>query len=239
MATPSQASVSHSFRDNLTQAELPERRIAEGARAFRDMWDRIFDTEPPEDPQQGGSRGSYFCLAEPGNHDGLVWSDRPTLTWQGPATAVGLYSADNPLSPLWTQPLSDTDQLTWINGLKANGEDEPIYQATYNGEERLTPGETYIWKVQQALTDVPIYITIMPTAGHQQIAIELDTLEMTLSNEGMDRDAIALRKADVLADQNLWNDFWYHIGLIETPSDELADVMAATVGTWCPSASAT
>ena len=234
IAVPAQASIFHSFLDNLTPSESSEDLDYGDSYALRDMWKRIFDTEPPEDPQQGGSRGSYFCLAEPGSHDGLVWSDRPTLAWQGPALEVGLYDADNPLNPLWSQSISDADQLTWINGLEANGKDEPIYRVTYDGEETLPPSEAYIWKVQQPSTDVPIYITLMPTADHQQIATELDTLELALRNEGADEDVIALRKADFFASQDLWNDFWYHIGLIQTPANELADVMEAAIGTWCP-----
>ena len=214
--------------------EPPEDIQRDGSYAFRDLWESIFKTEPPEDPQRGGSRGSYFCLAEPGSHDGMVWSDRPTLVWQGPATAVGLYSSDNPLEPIWTQAISEANHLGWIDGLEANGEDESIYQVTYDGGDILTPGETYVWKVQQPMVERPVYITMMPTSEHQEIAADLEALELELENEGLDGDAIALRKASFFATQNLWNDFWYQISTLETPSEEVAAVMEAAVGTWCP-----
>ncbi|MEM9214942.1 MAG: hypothetical protein AAGD25_11420 [Cyanobacteria bacterium P01_F01_bin.150] len=233
-SAPTPAPDLHAFWDTIIQSNPPEELDRDGSRAFRNLWNSIFETEPPDDPQQSGSRGDYFCLAEPGSHDGMAWSDRPTLTWQGDTRAISIYSSENPLIALWTHELSEDDQLTWVDGSKANGEDKPIYRVTYDGEEHLKPGETYIWKIQQALADIPVHITLMPSSNQQQIRIELEALEMTLAVEELDGDAIALRKADFFASHHLWNDFWYYLGLIESPSGELSNLMEGAIGTWCP-----
>ena len=212
---------------------VPNEIVSAQALDFPSLWQRLFETEPPEPPRDG-SRGPLFCAVEPEDNSGRVWSDRPTFVWQGFASAIALYPSNSLTDPLWTHELSETDQIPWIDGMAANGEDQPIYQVTYGGDTALQPGEQYLWKIQKPISPATIWITAIPEDEKEATTEAVDSLEETLRQSGLDEDAIALKRAAYFAEQTLWYDFWQAVVSVEQPSDELRTVMERTVGTWCP-----
>ncbi|MGJ3251910.1 MAG: hypothetical protein ACFE0J_12370 [Elainellaceae cyanobacterium] len=160
-----------------------------------------------------------------------VWSDRPTLVWQGSASSVELYQQGGS-EPIWTYPLSESDQIPGLDGAQTEEFDEPVYQVTYDGEP-LEPGQAYVWRVIQPFAPRPISFQIMTTEEQEKITDDLTALESQLEAEDTD-ETLAIQKADYFADQQLWSDFWQQILAVESPSDELKTVLDETIAELCP-----
>lgn len=88
--------------------------------------------------------------------------------------------------------------------------------------------------LSSGITQPPIWISVLPEGDQGAIAQALVTLEVTLRQEGLDEDAIALQRADYFADQCLWDDFWHEVMSIEHPSEDLQTLRESTLSTLCP-----
>lgn len=198
------------------------------AQANPQWWSRIFRSRPPDPPFEGGGRptGSVFCAIAPArtlpnSERPLASIDRPTLVWQGNLQAVELWQAEQP-EPLWK----------WDEA-EATGDRPQAVQFTTETAYRLTadivlePNQSYEWRVYRPLFRHAIVIRFNAISADQQTAIEQN---LPSSSD----EASVIRRADYLASQQLWDDFWQEMLSIDQPSDPLNQALSETISRLCP-----
>lgn len=194
----------------------PYDTIAGGGQVWN-VWRSIFDSDPPFDTRDGGNRGEGFCRIAPVETEGaLVVGDRPTFIWRGNAERVEIELADGSISsiPLPSEPDSTLHIYT-------------------NDRLLLQPGEVYRWRIQpQGLAFSPwLYAEVVDAETQASVRAALHQIEMEMSGEA--EEAIALAKADYLAAQQLWTDFWREILSVESPSATLTGAIQELTQNLC------
>jgi hypothetical protein len=182
--------------------------------SFQSLWAQIVSSPPPAPVRRGGSRGSYFCPVAP-ERSSAVWSDRPTLVWQGSVARVELVTDDLAMT-LWSKDIT-ADQI-------ASAAIESEYQ-TYRVtvDVPVRSGQPYRWRIYQSLVEEPFTIPFQTLSVEEKQRVEV---ELTM-------DAV-LQRANVFAKLQLWSDFWYEILTIEQPSPEVTQMIEATFTHLCP-----
>ena len=176
-------------------------------------WRRIFDSwlsqEPPEPPRNGGSRpidGEGVCWAAPFMmpETAMVWSDRPTFTWQSPEgmiTRLEVQPSDDRHPPL-SYPISAEDQVR----------DTPIptYQLTL--EDTLEPGVTYEWRMYRPVPSQPdleeriprfVRFEILEGEERDRITTELAQLEETVPENEIGGERATFQRIQFFVGQGL------------------------------------
>jgi hypothetical protein len=166
-----------------------------------------------------GTRGT--CPIAPGLlGKRLIWHERPLFLWQG--RGVELRVRDRA-----------TSQVIWRQALEAAQE-----SAVYSGTIPLQPGKLYQWQVT-GRSDNWHTFDMMPTAQRQTIAAELQSLERQQQSMGASPEAIALKKAEFFADQELWSDALQTVFEVNNPSTAFVEQQEAYVRSLCTVSSAT
>ncbi|MEO1210461.1 MAG: hypothetical protein AAFX78_13050 [Cyanobacteria bacterium J06638_20] len=206
-------------------------------------WRRIFDgwlsQEPPEPPRNGGSRpidGEGVCWAAPFMmpETAMVWSDRPTFTWQSPEgmiTRLEVQPSDDRHPPL-SYPISVEDQVR----------DTPIptYQLTL--EDALELGVTYEWRMYRSVPSQPdleeriprfVRFEILEGEERDRITTELAQLEATLTEDEITGDDATFQRALFFASQGLVAEMSQTLLSQPDPSETLEVVIDDLMAAFC------
>lgn len=228
---------------------FPSLLLPAQAMDFKALWSRFFKTDPPEPGAPGGTRDRFrFCAPKPGvlldstvipdNAPTPIWSDRPSFVfeWKAEPIEIALYRVGES-KPLWTQPMTEADQVTWVERVDRDGDAISVYHVTYNGTTILSAEEDYTWIVSSNDSGVvapDIEVEVISEDEQRAIAQWLSNLETLERLNGGDEEAIALQRANYFADRGLWNDFWHEVMSLESPSEELQNLSEATLHWFCP-----
>ncbi|MEO1146841.1 MAG: hypothetical protein AAFY26_14750 [Cyanobacteria bacterium J06638_22] len=206
-------------------------------------WRRIFEgwlsQEPPVDPRNGGSRpadGEGVCWVAPFSMPttAVVWSDRPTFTWQSPegqVTQLELQPSDDRHAPL-TYPISADNQIL----------DTPVptYQLTL--DRALEPGVTYEWRMYRPLPSQPeleeriprfVRVEVMAAEERDGIATELTQLEETHMEQGIEGEDATFQRAAFFGERGLLAEMWQTLLSQPEPSEDLEGAIADTLTSLC------
>ncbi|MGF1536807.1 MAG: hypothetical protein ACFB4J_10045 [Elainellaceae cyanobacterium] len=173
----------------------------------------------------GGSRGNSpasavgdLCLMAPlTSTENIevtqVWTDRPTLVWDGAVERVELqrYESGEPI------PWQATEAQGYV---------------TYDGDFLLLSGQIYAWLVYTVDADQPVKVPFVTLTAAQQLKIRQDLYQ--LEAEGDSPEDRAKRRADYFAERGLWSDFWAEVLSVENPSPEMASLIAEAPEQLCP-----
>lgn len=207
---------------------------------WRRMVERWLAQEPPEPPNNGGSRpvdGDRICWIAPFAmpETAVVGSDRPTLTWQSPAgavTQVELRPSDDRHPPL-LYPISAANQI--------RNTPIPVYQLTL--DHPLEADVTYEWRMYRPVPSLPnvqepisrfVRFQVLPPERRDRLTTELARLEQTQTAQGIAGEAATLERAQLFADEQLWSDLWHTLLTQPDPSEALEGAIATTLETACP-----
>jgi hypothetical protein len=203
--------------------------------SLRDLWNNIFDSNPPDPPSNGGSRGDLFCPIAPNAlpNTAMVLSDHPTLTWVSSPGSVKRVEILQGETVIWSSLISDVHQVQ-----------SPIpnptiatYQITV--DYTLEPGQQYQWRTIR-FDNVVLRSTrfqMLAAEERNRITQDLNQLNQKLSNDRITEDATTLQRASFFANQQLWAEFWDEVLSIQHPASELNTVVAETITTFCPTSS--
>ena len=206
---------------------------------WRRMVERWLAQEPPENPNNGGSRpvdGDRICWIAPFAmpETAVVWSDRPTLTWQSPAgavTQVELRPSDDRHPPL-VYPISAANQI--------RNTPIPLYQLTL--DHPLEPDVTYEWRMYRPVPSLPnvqeplsrfVRFEVLATESRDRLTTELTQLEQTQTEQGIAGEEATLQRAQLFTEQQLWSDLWHTLLSQPDPSEALEGAIATTLETAC------
>lgn len=221
------------------QASSPESdRIAPPRLGWRSLLN-LFTQEPPEPPNNGGSRPlniNNLCWIAPVSQSdaAVVGSDRPTLTWYSPndiITQVQLTPTDHRHPPLIYDISADQHKLNT---------DLSIYQFT--PEHPLEAGVTYEWQMYQAIpgqTDLgaPLpyveQIRVMTTEESDRLAADLAQQEQNQIAQGMVGEAAVLQRSAFFGQRGLWAEMWTILLSQSEPSEELEQAISDTITSLC------
>jgi hypothetical protein len=198
--------------------------------ASESWWDIIFRSPPPDPPQPKGSRpaSNDFCAISPpetlpNRKLPLVSTHPPTLVWQGNVEAVELRRLGQ-AQPLWTWGVAEHTAVKQLRPVQLTAAN--VYQVTANVE--LQPGQQYEWRVKQPLSRGAIPIRFAVVSAQQQAEIGR---RLPLPASRVESQIIP--RADYLASQQLWGDFWREVLSIKHPSDQLNQALGRTISRLC------
>lgn len=206
-------------------------------------WRRIFEgwlsQEPPEAPRNGGSRpidGEGVCWVAPFGMpaNAVVWSDRPTFTWQSPEGQVTQLdvrvSGSN--EPLVSQTISDEHLIL--------DTPTPTYQLTLDSP--LEPGAIYEWRMYRPVPSqpdleepIPRFVRFEMIEGEERdrIAAELAQLGETLTEQGVEGEDATFQTAEFFGERGLLVEMWQTLLSQPEPSEELEGAIVDTLTSLC------
>jgi len=193
-------------------------------------WSRFFTSRPPDDPEPRGGRGEAFCAIAPAETQSesttisVVSSDRPSLVWRGNIQTVELWSSNGTEA---LQRIEITPDATDSLRLVQLDAERRINQLTLDLE--LQPGQHYEWRMYRPFVSAPVVVrfAVLPADQQAQVQQRLPVTEET-------GEAAATQRADYFAGQQLWSEFWQELLAIESPSDELRQIMSNSSAYFCP-----
>lgn len=203
-------------------------------------WRAIFpNSRAPRTPRRGGGEGGdqrgdeddQVCAIAPNYSETIqVWSDQPALTWIGRVTQVEIREPES-RDALWEQKISDTNQVTLDLS-------DSLVLRQVEIAAPLQPGQTYRWYFSDKPSGAydkyfPIDFKVMTAEQRAAVTQELQQLEQELTAQNITGDTAKLRRADYFAGQELWLDFWQEVLSIESPSEELKDLLSSTANQLC------
>ncbi len=213
---------------------LPEEG-REGGSQLRQLWHQFFPrSEPiPEEGSDGGSKGDGFCPISPYQFSEVeqVWNERPTFTWTGIITQISIREQGSE-TVIWSQEISAENQVN-LNLETASNNPLQLYQITVG--KTLQPGQFYELQVSTnpPIDYRPIPFKVMNPQEQNTVTQELQQLEQKLAAENITGDAAILQRADYFASQKLWSEFWQEVLSVETPSEDLKQLINETVNQLC------
>ena len=187
--------------------------------AFRNLLRRIFPDDERDDPTTISR--SDLCLLAPARtgEETTIWHQRPIFIWQG--TIGKLEVVDEA-----------TGDLLW--------QYEPTPEETFvsYGGDRLTPGDTYLWRVyDSAASENPIAFppfTILPAINRLLIANGLSVAqERAIAEANEQENPPELARANYFAFRELPVDALQSLFTVEDPSLDLVEGRAAVVESMC------
>jgi hypothetical protein len=222
---------------------------------WRSLLSFLLDGEPPEDPQEGGSRPvstGDICWISPSSTTGTaqVWSDRPTLIWSGPRHAISQVV----LTP--SHRSDDERRYLIFDTLHRLDFPLPIYRVTLSAP--LEAGVVYEWRMDQRThrpeppaphleshlrkestgqrsleNPLPQFVPLqrLNAADRDRIAVALEQLEQ--EQRGLDDETARLQRARVFAQEGLWADAWSTVLDAPSFSPELQAAIADTLTALC------
>ena len=187
-------------------------------------WDTIFDSDPPDPPQPGGSRGGYLCGIAPYN-TGTIQGDRPTFIWQGATERVELYKDGEP-EAVWDSAISEADVL---ERSQFEFESPLLNSVTYtvSPDVSLEPGQTYQLRIISALSSPSLRFRTLSEAEQTQIVAQREELPTADDLES------SLERADYFAGAELWPQFWQEVLSIQEPPANLVAALETELRAIC------
>lgn len=152
------------------------------------------------------SRGEHCLIASPGNY--VFYNTRPIFVWKGQLDKIAITDSNSDRH-FWSKEIQDRNNF-----------------ATYTGKENLQPGKTY--ELQGFVNGQPMLITefkILTVIQRQVLSNELQDLEKKLRQEGADKQAIALERANYFIEKQLWPDALQEAYSLENPPAELSEIL--------------
>ncbi|MGB3535265.1 MAG: hypothetical protein WBA13_17330 [Microcoleaceae cyanobacterium] len=207
----------------------------EGSEGGSQLWRKFFPrSEPvPEEGGNGGSRGDGFCPISPYQFSEVepILNNRPTFTWKGNITQIEIRE-QNSQTVVWSQDISEENRVN-LNLQSDDLTPLKLYQIAV--ETALQPGQVYELYVSTnpPIDYRPIPFRILTTEERNAINQELQQLEQKLAAENITGDAAILQRADYFASQQLWSEFWQEVLSVETPSEDLKQLINQTVNRLC------
>lgn len=210
-------------------------------------WRRILDDwisqDPPEDPRNGGSRPadeSGICWVAPFSmpETAVVWSDRPTFTWQSPEGAVTQLELTprGDRHPPITYPISEDNRVL--------DTDIPTYQLTL--DQALEPDVTYEWRMYRPIPSQPnpdepideriprfVRVEVLNAADRDLVAAELADFEDAQAEAGITGQQAILERADFFGRRRLLAETWRILLSEATLSADLEWAIALTLQDLC------
>jgi hypothetical protein len=147
-----------------------------------------------------------------------VWNDRPLLVWKGIVQQINIRDHASGES-LWSHSLN-----------------VPVERFAYNGKT-LEAGKLYQWQVlgaQASNSDRAQWFTFEIMSAEERALIATDIQELEQQIQDKSAEAIALRKAQYFADQELWSDALQVVYAIDDPSAEILEIQRSLRNRFCP-----
>jgi len=163
-------------------------------------WTGIVDWLLGRKKQRPISRGD-LCLVSP---NGTMYSSQPLFLWKGQLKKIAVSKAGSKYNNFWNKDISESKNL-----------------AIYTGEKALQPGIVYEWK--GFIADDPTIsakFQVMNEQQRQVITDELNILEKRLQREGVNKEKIALEKANYFVEKGLWSDVLQQVYSVPNPSKQ-------------------
>ncbi len=209
---------SNTFSESLTPSISRERKS---------IWEAIWKLlKRRQEPTLASRR--ELCPITPGliEAKNVIWSDRPMFIWQGDVSPIAIYLYDS-FNPdrepqlLWSQTFTPQSPVGKFNYLAYTG-------------EALKPGKSYDWEIVISSDRRARYtFQVMASEKRELIAADLMALETQVTAAGLNKEKIALEKANYFAQQGLWSDALQQIYSTPNPSDDFIRNARGTLTYFC------
>jgi hypothetical protein len=177
----------------------------------------FFQRKPPKRPRTVRGLGD-ICLISPGPIGRMkMWHRRPLFIWQGEGKSIVVKSTKN-------------DDLSWTAPIA-----EGVTSFSYPPDQsELKFGQTYSWQMANA-KGVPQF-GIVKEDEWQQLSDALTVVERTMKGQSV--EDIALAKAEIFAEKDLWSDVLQVLYEVENPSTDFGEQRRSYIQDLCKPAEA-
>lgn len=199
--------------------------------SLSNIWNSIFRVPPP---RRGIGRGDT-CLIAPlptanvSPSMAFTLSDRPTFVWRGGNSSTTSQASTGKIGVR----LQEGGEILWSESLSFN-QTNSLHTAHYGGI--LQPDRVYevvfLTPTNQVLTR-SIRFQALESVERDRISQALNQLNQRLARENVAGEAAAIERANFFAERQLWSDFWQEVLSVESPSQQLLDVINQTVTNLC------
>ncbi|MBE9128195.1 MULTISPECIES: hypothetical protein [unclassified Coleofasciculus] len=189
---------------------IPQNKQAQKKKSIAERLADIFRRQP----DTGGTQGE-FCSISPSKENPYLryaWSDRPLFVWQGKVKKIEVHPKGNPQDILWSHLLTEQEQIE--------------QKVRYSGSQALQPGQEYFYLVtyetienKEPITKTKEISLIVLGANHEKRSrIDAKLAEIGNQSQTMDAEELALTKAELFAEENLWLDVIRETFSVQNPS---------------------
>jgi hypothetical protein len=131
--------------------------------------------------------------------------------------------------PLWTYPLEESGENNPVNTIRLG--ERTLYAMPM--PVSLMPDSIYEWRVYERsnLEPLKLSLQLLPASERLQVSEQLKQIDRQSAMQSAANEATMLARADYLASEQLWLDFWQE--MMQAPSTEIRNVIDATITDIC------